>query len=55
MKQKKIFIHMAAEAYHIILNDVEKVKNRNLNLFSHSPLHINTNVLTNYVDKMVEL
>ena len=36
-----IFLYMAAEAYHIKLKEVEKVRNCNFNLFAHSLLHTN--------------
>ena len=39
----------------IIIKEVEKVRNCSFNLFENSLLHINTNVLRIYVDKMVEL
>ena len=42
-------------AYDFKSNEVEKVKNCNFNLFAHSLLHINTQVLTSHVGKIVEL
>ena len=46
MKQRNIFsLYMAA---------ARKVRNCSFNLFGNSLLHINTQVLTNHVDKMVE-
>ena len=46
---------MAAEAYHVISKEGEKVRNCSFNLCVHSLLHIDTQVLTSHVGKIVEL
>ena len=44
---------MAAQEYHIKVKEVERVRNWSFKLTPHSYLHIDINVLTNYVNKML--
>ena len=46
---------MAAGAYHIMSKEVERVKNCSFSLVVHPLLHTNTQILKNYVEKMVKL
>ena len=42
---------MTGKAYHIISKEIEKVRNSNFNLGTHSLLHTDTRVLTSHVGK----
>ena len=55
-KKQKIFFYIwLLKHINIIIKEVEKVRNCCFNLFVNSLLHINTHLLTNYVDKNGEV
>ena len=47
--------HIKGCRNHIISKDLEKLRNCRYNLCVHSRLHIDTQALTSYVGKIVEL
>ena len=55
MKYKDFVLYMAAWEHDIKVKEEESARNWSFKLTAHSFLHIDTNVLTNYVDKIMEL
>lgn len=52
---RRFFLHMVALSNYILSKLVQKVRSCCFNLFAHSLLHTDTQVLTRHVSKMVEL
>lgn len=53
--EEHIYLCLAVYADRSILKEVQKVRNCSFNLLTHSLLQINTQTVTNYIRRMVEL
>ena len=49
--RRNFFVHLAAYANHVMSNEAGKIRNHFFNYSPYLFLHIDTNVLTSYINK----